>query len=278
MIDLHLHSLYSDGDLSPSEVVKRAKKENISVLSLTDHDSISGLLEAKETAIKLGIKFIPGVELEASTDIKNSRCIHILGYNFKNYELLNQYLSNLKRERLNLIKQYVDLLNRLGYYTSFNEVSALTPGQHLTVFHIAVLLSQKGYFDFKTAKKLFLNPDGKYYIPRNFYSTDFIINLILKSGGIPVLAHPCRLSQKGTELEQYVYELFKEGLQGIETYYSSHSETEISFYKLLAREYHLVETAGSDWHSPNEKIKMGISIATEDELVYNLLNHFCETS
>lgn len=267
MIDLHLHSLCSDGDFSPSDVVKKAKDENISVLSLTDHDSISGIDEAKKTATKLGIRCIPGVELEASTDITKSRYIHILGYNFSRYDLLSEYLNRLKNERIFLIKQYIYILNNLGYNVTFDEVSSLTPGEHLTVYHIAKLLSKRGFFDFSTAKRMFLNPDGKYYIPRQFYDVDFIINLILDSGGIPVLAHPCRLRQKGNELDKYVASLCPKGLKGIEVYYSSHSKEEIEFYKSLAEKYNLLMTAGSDWHSPNDNIQMGMSIPLEDKLI-----------
>lgn len=271
MIDLHVHSLCSDGDFSPSDVVKKAKQENISVLSLTDHDSISGIFEANKVATILGMKFISGVELEASTDISRSRYIHILGYNFSRYDLLEEYLKNLKNERISLIKQYINLLNELGYYSTFDEVSALTPGEHLTVYHISKLLSKKGFFDFRTAKKLFLNPDGRYYIPRRFYNEDFIINLILNSGGIPVLAHPCRLRQKGDELDKYVGSLCQKGLKGIEVYYSLHSEKEVEFYKSLAKKYHLLMTAGSDWHSPNDNIQMGLSIPLENDLVSHFL-------
>lgn len=271
MIDLHLHSLCSDGEFSPSDVVKKAKSENISVLSLTDHDSISGIEEARKTAAKLGMYCISGVELEASTDITKSRYIHILGYNFSRYDLLNNYLKRLKDERISLIKKYINLLNNLGFNTTFDEISSLTPGEHLTVYHIPKLLSKKGFFDFSTAKKIFINPDGKYYIPRHFYNVDFIINLILNSGGIPVLAHPCRLRQKGNELDKYVASLSQKGLKGIEVYYSSHSKAEIEFYRFLAEKYHLLMTAGSDWHSPNDNIQMGLSIPSEDELISHFL-------
>lgn len=272
MIDLHLHSLASDGELSPSELVLQAKQENITVISLTDHDSISGLCEAKRQCEKLGITFIPGVELEASTEISRSRYIHILAYNFKDYTLLGNYLNNLKVERQQLIRDYVILLNSLGYTTSFEEISSLTPGTHLAVYHVVMFLCRKGYFnDFSTAKKIFINPDAKYYIRRNFYDVEFIIQLILKAGGIPVLAHPCRLPQKGEELDSYLAFLTQKGLKGIESYYSQHSKNEIVFYEYLSRKYNLIQTAGSDWHSPNESIKMGMHLPNEDQIVSCIL-------
>lgn len=273
MIDLHLHSFVSDGDLSPSEIVRKAKQKGISTLSLTDHDSISGIDEAQLLCKKLGIRFIPGVELEAATDISRSRYIHILGYNFKDSNILNDYLMKLRQERIYIIKEYVNLLRTLGIYTSYEEISAITPGLHITAYHIPMFLHQKGYYEsFSQAKKDFINPSGKYYIPRNFYDVDFIINLIHTAGGIPVLAHPCRLPQKNEDLNSYVEELTSKGLLGIETFYPEHSKEDIIFYKSLAQKYNLLQTAGSDWHSEQSQTKMGFELCDEDIIVKSLLN------
>lgn len=272
MIDFHTHSLFSDGDLLPSEVVKKAKQNNVSVLSLTDHDSILGLNEARIACEQEGIQFIPGVELEAATDISHSNYIHILGYNFQRPEILNQYLITLRQERIYIIKKYVDLLNSLGFNTDFNEVNSSTPGLHLTTYHIPIILCKKGYYEtFESAKRDFLYPDGKYYISRNYYDVDFIIDLILKSDGIPVLAHPCRLPQKGNDLESYVRVLKEKGLKGIETYYSQHSKSDIAFYESIAKKYDLIQTAGSDFHTPNEDIQIGISVLDEGKIIGNIL-------
>ena len=274
MIDLHLHSLFSDGELSPSDVVKKAKQEGISVLSLTDHDSISGMKEAKETCAQLGIQFIPGVELEAATDISRSMYIHILGYNFKRTQVLEKYLNNLRQERLDLIKKYIEKFHQLGIHTNFEEISSLTPGLHKTAYHIPIFLYKNGYYDsFNSAKEDFINPGSKYYIHRNVYDVKFIINLILSAGGVPVIAHPHRLPQKGKELDSYVSSLKKLGIVGIETYYSEHSDKEIAFYEGLAKKYNLLQTAGSDFHSPTSSFNMGLSLSNEEQIVENLLNY-----
>lgn len=273
MLDLHLHSLISDGEFTPSEVVKKAKQNGVSILSLTDHDSIGGIEEAEETCKKLGIQFIPGVELEASTDITRSRYIHILAYNFSNKKVLDDYLHTLRQERIDNIIKYVELLNSLGIYTSFEEIDDLTPGLHITAYHIPILLCQKGYYDsFSKAKKDFINPDGKYYIERNYYDVKFIINLILKSGGVPVLAHPCRLPQKGLELDNYVSYLKQVGIVGIETYYKAHTSEEVLFYETLAQKYDLIQTSGSDWHCEND-LPIGLTPPNENEIISNLLNY-----
>lgn len=115
MLDLHLHSLISDGEYTPSEVVKKAKQNGVSVLSLTDHDSIGGIEEAEETCKKLGIQFIPGVELEASTDITRSRYIHILAYNFSNTKYWMTIFINLDKNGLTTLSNMLKHLTQLEY-------------------------------------------------------------------------------------------------------------------------------------------------------------------
>lgn len=273
MIDLHLHSYFSDGSFSPSEVVERAVQKGVSVLSLTDHDSIAGIDEAKCMCENLGINFITGVEFEASTDTIRSRYIHILGYDFTDINLISNYLNQLRSERIALIHKYVDRLQSLGIFTDFDEIASLTPGLHITAYHIPNFLYKKGYYsNFSAAKKDFINPDGKYYIERNFYDVPFIINLILKAGGIPVLAHPCRLPQKNQDLDFYISYLTKLGISGIETYYPEHSDDDIIFYQSIANKYGLLQTAGSDWHSENS-ITIGMEPPDEALIISNLLSY-----
>ena len=273
MIDLHLHSNFSDGEYSPSEVVKKARKKGISVVSLTDHDTFNGTSEAQFACKNSGIQFISGVELEAATDIINSKYIHILGYNITKPNLLNNYLFELKDERIKLINNYIEELNDLGIHSSFEEISSLSPGQHLTAYHIPKLLFKKGYYNsFENAKKDFIDPNGKYYIKRNSYNVKFIVDLILDSGGIPVLAHPCRLPQKGISLDKYIGLLSQNGLEGLETYYSQHSLEDIKFYETIAKKYNLIQTAGSDWHTDKEEPKytMGINVSNEKKIIDDL--------
>lgn len=273
MIDLHLHSHYSDGDFSPSEVVKKAHSLGISVLALTDHDSIRGIDEARLACNELSMKFISGVELEASTDVSRSKYIHILNYNFKDATLLKNYLSNLRQERINTINQYIEIMKKLGIDVSFEKINSLTPGCHLTVYHIPMYLCKMGYYsDFSLAKKDFINPNGKYYIKRNYYDVEFVIDLIKKSGGVPILAHPYRLPQKDLELDNYIAYLKTLGLVGIETYYKNHSPKEVCFYEALAKKYNLLQTSGSDWHCDSD-IEMGLNPPNEEKLVYDLLHY-----
>ena len=165
-------------------------------------------------------------------------------------------------------------MKTLGIYTSYEEISSITPGLHITSYHIPMFLHKNGYYEsFSKAKHDFINPNGQYYIPRTFYDVDFIINLILKAGGIPVLAHPCRLPQKKDFLDSYVAELSHKGILGIETFYPEHSNEDISFYNSLAEKYNLLETAGSDWHSEQYHTEMGFHLSNEQKIVESLLNY-----
>lgn len=136
-----------------------------------------------------------------------------------------------------------------------------------------MFLCKKGYYSsFEEARRDFIDPTGKYYIERNFYDVEFIINLIINSGGIPVLAHPRRLEQKGDELVSYISYLKNIGIVGIETNYAYNSKEETTFYKSIAKKYNLLQTAGSDWHCDSD-LDMGITLSNEQDIVNSLINY-----
>ena len=125
---------------------------------------------------------------------------------------------------------------------------------------------KKGYAStFEEAKRAFLLPSSKYYINRNHYTVEFIIDMILKSGGIPVLAHPCRIHMTDDEIETFISKMKLYGLQGIEAFYLMSSETQKSFYQSIALKNGLFVTAGSDWHSPEDNYNPGIELSYEKE-------------
>lgn len=266
MIDFHLHTLYSDGDFTPFELVRLLKESGVRSFSVTDHDSTLALGETQKIADELNMEFIPGVEFEAYYDIKNEQYVHILGYNFINLNEVNNYLIKLRTERINLIYDYIQLFDRIGMPISFNEINSLTPGMHLTTSHIAACIQKKNYAKtFEEAKKRFLIPSSRYYIKRNYYTAEFIIDLILKSGGIPVLAHPCRIHMNSNEIKEFISKLKSYGLQGIEAIYLNSSEEQKKFFELFAKKNGLFITAGSDWHSPKDNYNPGIELPYEIE-------------
>lgn len=273
MLDMHLHTLYSDGELTPLELIRLLKSKGVTTFSITDHDCILGLSEGKVIAKEYNLNFITGSEFEAYYDIENEGYVHILGYNFSDTTEVGAYLTQLRKERLELIDRYIKLLNSIGIQVSFEEIDSLTPGIHLTSSHIAAIIQSKGYTrTFDEAKEKFLIPSSKYYIPRKYYTTEFIISLIKKAGGVPILAHPCRIKMNKEEIEKFILQLKSYGLRGIEAMYLNSSQEQKDFFISLARKHDLFITAGSDWHSYSDNCGPGVNLSEniEYEILTNL--------
>ena len=273
MLDLHLHTLYSDGECTPLELIRLLKSKGVTTFSITDHDCILGLQEGRKIAEKYNLNFITGSEFEAYYDIENESYVHILGYNFSDITEISSYLTRLRKERLELIDKYIRLLNSIGIQVSFEEINALTPGIHLTSSHIAAAIQSKGYAKtFDEAKRKFLIPSSRYYIPRRYYTPEFVITLIKKAGGVPVLAHPCRIKMSREEIEKFILQLKSYGLKGIEAIYLNSSEEQKEFFISLARKHDLFITAGSDWHSFSDNYEPGVNLSKkiEYEILANL--------
>lgn len=265
-VDFHLHSNKSDGIYSPKEVVQLAYSSGIKAISLTDHDSYRGTLEAAKIARILGIAFYNGVEFTAHETEDTYE--HILGYGIKDFTNVGKYLDNLKDERISLINQYVEILKKNGFYDiSFEEISGLTPGDHLTVMHVAKWLNKHcDICDNKNGYSLFIGTKGKYHIPEHCHYYNDVIPLIRNAGGIAVLAHPFRYHPEFRydldAFEKHVSALVDCGLNGIEAYYGTHSEKEIETCIKIAKKYHLILTGGSDFHGWEDFVPMGVNIST----------------
>lgn len=272
MLDLHLHTLYSDGELTPLELIRLLKSKEVTTFSITDHDCILGLEEGKKIVDKYNLNFITGSEFEAYYDIENESYVHILGYNFVDTTEIDTYLTKLRKERLELIDKYITLLNSIDIQISFEDINSLTPGIHLTSSHIAAIIQRKGYTKtFDEAKKKFLIPSSKYYIPRKYYTAEFVINLIKNAGGVAVLAHPCRIKMSGEEIEKFILQLKSYGLQGIEAMYLNSSQEQRDFFISLAQKHNLFITAGSDWHSYSDNCGPGVNLS--ENIEYEMLKN-----
>jgi len=252
-IDLHIHSIYSDGSFTPEEIVYKAKKLKLKVISITDHDSISGIEEEIEAGKKLKVEIVPGVEM--STDVGNDE-IHILGYyiDWKNKIFLTQ-LKIFQESRAKRNKKLVERLKELGMPVNYHELKKLAAkGGVVNRLHIARLMKEKGYVSsIGEAFEEWLNPGKPAYIKRMKVSPFEIIQLILDIGGIPVFAHPY-LSKRDDLIADFV----KAGLKGIEVYHSAHNAQAEQHYRKIAQKYHLLITGGSDCHGKNkDKILMG---------------------
>lgn len=239
--DLHSHTYYSDGVLSPAALVKKAKDNGIDILSITDHDSVNGVVEAIDFGKKVGVEVIPGVEI--STDVEDKE-IHLLGYFIDIYNgNLKNYLDFFKSERLFRAKRIIEKLNYLGIKISIDDVIKKAQNSSIGRPHIANALIELGYVkSFYEAFDKYLRDNGPAYEKKNHLSAVSAIKLIGDAGGLTILAHPGNLN------DSILTSLIKSGIDGIEIVHPSHSENQMRFYKGVVNSYFLLQTGGSDYH------------------------------
>lgn len=262
LVDFHLHSLLSDGSHSPEVVMRLAKEKGINAISLTDHDTYLGTMEAMKIATRLNMIFIDGVEIQA--DLTKERYEHILAYGIHDVNKLNSFLENLREERIENIINNIRILQKQGYNINLEMLDNLTPGRHLTIGHIKKWLHRNSAVSDIVISKL----------SNTYHYYDEIINLIKKCGGIAILAHPFRYNptfyNNPEKLEEQIAILKEAGLDGIEAYYSTHDKRQIEICKHIARKYNLIKTGGSDWHGWSDLTPMGIQMSEKD--IHTLLD------
>ena len=256
-VDYHIHSYYSDGTMSPVELVRKYHDDEYNIISITDHDGIDGVKEAMTAGEALLMQVVTGVEF--STEYQNHE-LHLLGYKFDlDNEALNNKLAELKAKRRERNERLVKKLCEMGYELSMEELEKSTPKGYVGKPVIARLMVKKGYIPDVAAAfepgKIFESDEVK-AIKRKKMNTVEAIELVNGAGGIAVLAHPGKikgLGEKGTpdyreNLDKLLRELKKEGLKGMECFHPSHSEEEALNFVNMAGKYHLHITEGSDYH------------------------------
>lgn len=241
--DLHIHSNYSDGIKSPEEIINLAIKDNIKCISITDHDSIASQYVTKNKYDTIDI--IPGIEL--STEYKEME-LHILGYFI---DIENKYLNNIVNElNTQRIKRVENILFNLKKYQINLEFEDLDVDMNSTIgrSHIANAMVKKGYFsNYKSAFRSFLIQGKPGYVKGFRLNYRDCIDIVNKSGGVAVLAHPGQIYRK-IEVENILRELKCFGLKGIEIYHPSHSQSDVNKFFNLSKKYKLCVTGGSDYH------------------------------
>ena len=250
--DLHTHTIYSDGSLSPVELIDKALLNGIKILSITDHDSINGVVEAVSYGKSVGVEIIPGVEI--STDVEDKE-VHLLGYfiDIENVNLIN-YLTFFRMERLNRAKRIIEKLNYLGINISIDDVVKRAKYSSIGRPHIANALVELGVVNnFYEAFEKYLRDNGPAYEKKNHLSAYSAIKLIGDAGGLTVLAHP------GFVSESILTSLIKSGIDGIEVIHPSHNDSQIKFYRGIVNSFFMLQTGGSDFHggAKNDEQNLG---------------------
>ncbi len=258
IVDFHTHSTCSDGTLTPTELVKHAKKNNLSAFALTDHDSVDGIKEALEAAKRYDIEFIPGIEFSAADDTET----HIIGLFIdpENETLLNT-IQKLKDSRKRRMEDVCAKLRKLGFDITHEEALALAGGKFVGRAHIAKLMVNKGYCE--TVKECFDKYIGlgkPAYSEKNELTAVEAVRSIRASGGLAFLAHLNQTGYDIEKLEKLLIQLKEAGLTGIEGYYPEYTEEHIAQYRDLALNLKLAISGGSDFHAdmkPHIKIGVG---------------------
>ncbi len=266
--DLHIHSNFSDGLLSPEEIVRKARDSGLSAISITDHDIVDGIDSAIAEGEKLGIKVIPGIEF--TTDLPDTE-IHILGY-FIDYKAkwLKELLLKIREDRVNRIYKTADKLKALGIDIAAKDVLALAEKGSVGRPHVARILVEKGAVkSVQEAFNKYLNCGAPAYVPHFRLTPVEAVKTIVKAGGIAVYAHPA-VSDK----DDMIPELVAAGLGGIEVYYGKHSDAQVKHYRSLAKKYGLLMTGGSDFHGLGTMRDVSLGVARlPDDCISKLEEH-----
>lgn len=256
-IDLHNHSYYSDGVLSPTEVVNLAKQQGCDLFALTDHDTTDGLYEAQKAADKCALQFIPGVEISA---MWNNMTIHIVGLGVDaNNQVLQAGLKQNQTFRTVRAKKMAQGLAAAGVVGAFEKTKALAKTSMITRTHFAQMLIQEGVCkDMKSVFKRFLSGKKPGGVGGKWAQYDEVIAWIHASGGMAVLAHPFRYRMTHTKIKHLLNDLSANGCDSVEVITASSTTEEIELSTQWARKLGLLASAGSDYHGwENQKIQMG---------------------
>ncbi len=246
--DLHMHSTHSDGTLTPRELVVRARSLGLGAIALTDHDTFSGVAEAREAGRELGVRVLSGVEI--SVDFRE-KTVHMLGYCFDSgVESLGRGLDELVAGRDARNLQIIAKLNDLGIPITIREVREEAGGKVVGRPHFARVLMRHGAVrDRQEAFDKYLARGASAYVDRLRFSPEDSVRMIREAGGVAVMAHPKFVPVGGGDtLEAVLSRLVDAGLRGIECHYSLHTPAETREYLDLARRFNLIVTGGSDFH------------------------------
>lgn len=254
--DLHIHTTASDGHSTPIEIVQSAFEHKLEIISITDHDTIRGYREARETAENLDITLLPGVEITA--DFKGQEC-HLLAYCFDPFhQKIRNLLAQHYRSRLERAKWIIGQLSKEGLDLSVDEVKAEANGGILARPHIASVLVDKGYVaSFKEAFIRYLSDESLGTIYNEYHSHHKVIETVKEAGGAVVVAHPGNLYDVD-ELELLV----DAGIDGIESIHPSHDYQTQKRIEQFADKHNLLMTGGSDFHGANKEYKKFFGVVT----------------
>lgn len=265
--DLHTHTVFSDGVLTPEELLIKAKSVGLSAISITDHDNADGVRIALDLQEKYDIYVVAGIELSCN---ENGKEYHILGYGFDldNTDMV-KHIDAYRITRLRRAESMHRKLKSLGLNINFDDILVIAGSAPITRPHIAQAIKTAGYTDnLKEAFYRFIGDGGPAYQAKPTFTVENAVKLINNAGGVAVLAHPANFVEPSK-----LYKMIEVGLDGIEVVHPMHNDTLRRFYSSIASQYWLLQTGGSDFHGNRDwdEInfgKEGVSSSVIDSLRY----------
>jgi 3',5'-nucleoside bisphosphate phosphatase len=247
MIDLHTHTSASDGQYHPAEIVEKAATAGISVLAVTDHDTVAGLAEAESAADRVGIRFVSGIELNIEWPTGE---FHLLGLSFNRISSsLAGVIASLQQNRQLRNAAIVQKMNDDGIAVTLGEIQDLFPGRSLGRPHFAAFLvnrmivkSRQAAFDKYLAK------GRPWYVDRTGISLDEAVTAIADSGGVPVIAHPLSLYLSWGRMEEALKNIHEQGVVGLEAWHPGARVVDCERLEEMGHRLGYFITAGSDFH------------------------------
>ena len=261
MIDLHTHSIFSDGSNTPEELIENAHNIGLTAIALTDHDSVNGCVHLQSAAKKYpDLLAVNGCEF----NVKHPANMEIIALNIKNLEPYYERQTTLLKYRNDACLARIEKLQKLGYHIKWKDVAFDENGNErktLAKPHIVNFLFQtKQIKDKDAAYTELLGKGGVAYVETEAPTVEDTIDFIRQTGAVSVLAHPCLIKLNEHDLYNEIIRLKKCGLQGMEVQHSDMSADELKKYQTWADELHLLKSGGSDYHGYNAHygIKLGI--------------------
>lgn len=241
--DLHIHTEYSDGTCTPEQIVHMAARTKLSMIAISDHDTVSGVRDAIKCAGECGVLVMPSVEFDNEWQHE----LHIMGLDIDlEHPVLNRAME-VARERRD--KRNAVILFKLKENGMDIEPFMRGGKSATTKLHIAQAIIRAGYAtEVKEAFAKYLRPGTVGYYTEKRFTPQQVLEIIYRADGIPVLAHPCHIRENFHGL---LRELVGMGLMGIEAFYPTNTSRQTEMYLSVARQHKLIVTCGSDFHGAN---------------------------
>ena len=258
--DLHMHTLYSDGALTPREVLKMRVDEGYQLLAITDHDGVEGSVYGEKYADEFGIEYISGIEFDSEDEL--GKDLHMLGYGFDpDHPAFNLAIGKILKQRNDRNNRFLEALNAMGYNITYDELKAVNDGRFMGKPTFATVLIKIGVVRSHTEafNTIFQEPEIKCIKKKTLHTKD-VVDIIHEAGGLAVLAHPMEQRHRDETFEQFkprMYQILDRmvsyGIDGLECHHPSADYLQQQMLVAYANEHGLMITEGSDFHSHDSR-------------------------